>query len=333
MSTTIKDIAKVLGISHSTVSRALNSPEKVQEKTRELVLKAAQKMNYTPNAAARDMKKNSLHILGVVTLNMGRSAYGSEMIGVINQHARASGYQLIYIHVEDGFPSEGDYNILRERRISGLIFLSLDPVAIEFNLIFDEIRTVFVNCYCERPGYSFVQANNIQGLFDITHYIFQSGYNKTMFINLDSRYQASQERKSGYLQALKLNNREFESDKYMEVPVDFSFDFTTLDTDIQAAIDDGVDIILCGRDEIALEVYFTLARLGFSIPDDVAVVGFDNQSIISQRVYPKLTTVELPYQKMAEQGVQLLLNQNDQKPTEQIIINCEPVFRGSILNK
>ncbi|HGY7536529.1 TPA: substrate-binding domain-containing protein, partial [Escherichia coli] len=162
---------------------------------------------------------------------------------------------------------------------------------------------------------------------------FQCGYNKTMFINLDSRYQASQERKSGYLQALKLNNREFESDKYMEVPVDFSFDFTTLDTDIQAAIDDGVDIILCGRDEIALEVYFTLARLGFSIPDDVAVVGFDNQSIISQRVYPKLTTVELPYQKMAEQGVQLLLNQNDQKPTEQIIINCEPVFRGSILNK
>ncbi len=333
MSTTIKDIAKVLGISHSTVSRALNTPEKVQQKTRELVLKTARKMNYTPNAAARDMKKNSLPVLGVVTLNMGRSAYGSEMIGVINQQARDLGYQLIYIHVEDCFPTEEDYNILRERRISGLIFLSLDPDAIEYNHIFDEIRTVFVNCYCERPGYSSVQANNVQGLFDITHHILQQGYNKTMFINLDNRYQASRDRKSGYQQALKLNNREFEPNKYMEVPVDFSFDFTTFDKDIQAAIEDGVDIILCGRDEIALEVYFTLARLGLSIPDDIAVVGFDNQSIISQRIYPKLTTVELPYKKMAAQGVQLLLKQQYQKQTEQITINCEPVFRGSMINK
>ncbi|RQW62061.1 LacI family DNA-binding transcriptional regulator [Vibrio viridaestus] len=331
MSTTIKDIANALGISHSTVSRALNNSQRVQASTRELIFKTAHEMNYVPNAAARDMKKNSLPVLGVVTFNMGRSAYGSEMIGVINQQARKMGYQLIYIHVEDGFPSEDDYNILRERRVSGLIFVSLDPDAIEHNAIFDEIKTVFVNCYCERPGYSSVQANNIQGLFDITHYSLQHGYNKTMFINLESLYQASRDRKSGYQQALMLNNHDFEPDKYIEVPVDFSFDFNTLDSQIQAAIDDGVDVILCGRDEIALEVYFTLARLGLSIPDDIAVIGFDNQSIISQRVSPKLTTVELPYQKMARQGVQLLLRQQNQ--TEQITINCEPIFRGSMLKK
>ena len=333
MATTIKDIANALGISHSTVSRALSNPQKVQAKTRELVLRKAHEMNYVPNAAARDMKKNSLPILGVVTLNMGHSAYGSEMIGVINQQARSLEHQLIYIHVENGFPSEEEYNLLRERRISGLIYLSLDPDAIEHNSIFDEINTVFVNCYCERPGYSSVQANNVQGLFDITHYTLQHGYNKTMFINLDNRYQASRDRKSGYQQALKLNNRDFEPDKYMEVPVDFTFDFTSLDGAIREAIADGVDIILCGRDEIALEVYFTLARLGLSIPNDIAVVGFDNQSIISQRVSPKLTTVELPYQKMAKHGVQLLLRQQTPKQTEQIIINCEPIFRGSMLKK
>lgn len=331
MSTTIKDIANVLGISHSTVSRALNNSGKVQEKTRELILKTARHMNYVPNAAARDIKNNRLPILGVVTLNMGRSAYGSEMIGVINHRAREEGYQLIYIHVENGFPCEEDYNILRERRISGLIFVSLDPDPIKYNIIFDDIKTVFINCYCERPGYSSVQANNVQGLFDVTKHFLDNGYKMTMFINFDNRYEASRDRKIGYQKALNIHNNPFDENKYIEVPVDFSLDFTSLDGVIKKAIEDGVDIIICGRDEIALEIYFVLARLGLTIPDDIAVVGFDNQNIISERVYPKLTTVELPYRNMAEQGVKMLLR--DDKIPEQITINCEPIFRGSTLKK
>ena len=93
---TIKDIALALGISHSTVSRALNNSDRVQSKTREMILAKAKEMNYIPNAAARDMKKSQLPIIGVIALNMGRSSYGSEMLGSISQKKRLSAYFYSY---------------------------------------------------------------------------------------------------------------------------------------------------------------------------------------------------------------------------------------------
>ncbi|MGE2500302.1 substrate-binding domain-containing protein [Klebsiella michiganensis] len=95
------------------------------------------------------------------------------------------------------------------------------------------------------------------------------------------------------------------------------------------AIQRGVNVIFCGRDEIALEVYFSLQRLGFSIPQDVSVIGFDNQSIISQRVYPKLTTVELPYRNMVLKGYDLIVSE-DSHSICNVAISCDPIIRGSL---
>lgn len=328
---TIKDIALALGISHSTVSRALNNSDRVQSKTRDMILAKAKEMNYIPNAAARDMKKSQLPIIGVIALNMGRSSYGSEMLGSISQQAKKNGYQLIFIHIEDTSPSETDFNLLREKRVSGLLYISLDPCSIDHHPIFDEIKTVFVNCNCaDSNRYTAVRANNEKGLYDIASVVFkQPGFRRSMFINFDEHYSAAVERKQGYIKALNDNNITFFADDYITVPISYDFDFSTLDCDIQRAIECGVNVIFCGRDEIALEVYFTLHRLGFTIPDDVSVIGFDNQSIISQRVCPKLTTVELPYEKMAITGFNMIIY-DEQSPVENIIINCDSIMRDSL---
>jgi LacI family transcriptional regulator len=74
---------------------------------------------------------------------------------------------------------------------------------------------------------------------------------------------------------------------------------------------------------------FLLQRLGFSIPQDVSVIGFDNQSIISQRVYPKLTTVELPYRNMVLKGYDLIVSE-DSHSICNVAISCDPIIRGSL---
>lgn len=329
---TIKDIALALGISHSTVSRALNNSDRVQSKTREMILAKAKEMNYIPNAAARDMKKSQLPIIGVIALNMGRSSYGSEMLGSISQKAKKKGYQLIFIHIEDTSPSETDFNLLKEKRISGLLYISLDPCSIDYHPIFDEVKTVFVNCNCgDINRYTAVWANNEKGLYDIANIVFnQPSFKRSMFINFDEHYIAAEKRKQGYMKALNDNNITFFDTDYITVPIRYDFDFSTLDCDIHRAVERGVNVIFCGRDEIALEVYFTLHRLGFTIPDDVSVIGFDNQSIISQRVCPKLTTVELPYEKMALTGFDQVIS-DEKLPVKDIIINCDPIIRESLL--
>lgn len=327
---TIKDIALALGISHVTVSRALNNPEKVQAKTREKILAKAKELHYVPNAAARDMKKSRLPVIGVISLNMGRSSYGSEMLGSISEKAKETNYQLIFIHVEDSSPTELDLNFLREKRISGLIYLSLDPCEIEYQSIFDEVKTVFVNCHCARGNYSSVQADNEQGLYNIANLVFhRPWFTRSLFINFDESYHAAVKRKQGYIKALNDNHIAFSADDYFVVPVSYDYDFTVLDNDILGAIQRGVNVIFCGRDEIALEVYFSLQRLGFSIPQDVSVIGFDNQSIISQRVYPKLTTVELPYRNMVLKGYALIVSE-DSHTICNVAISCDPIIRGSL---
>lgn len=94
------------------------------------------------------------------------------MLGSISEKAKETNYQLIFIHVEDSSPTELDLNFLREKRISGLIYLSLDPCEIEYQSIFDEVKTVFVNCHCARGNYSSVQADNEQGLYNIANLVF-----------------------------------------------------------------------------------------------------------------------------------------------------------------
>lgn len=112
---TIKDIALALGISHSTVSRALNNSDRVQSKTREMILAKAKEMNYIPNAAARDMKNLNFLLLASSLLTWEEAATVAKCLVLLAKRPKKKGYQLIFIHIEDTSPSETDFNLLKEK--------------------------------------------------------------------------------------------------------------------------------------------------------------------------------------------------------------------------
>jgi LacI family transcriptional regulator len=331
MRVTIKDVAKKVGVTPATVSMVINNNPKISQKTREKVLEAIKEMNYHPNYIGRSLVKGKTNNIGVVA-SFFASLFALESVRGIEQVLRNTQYNLILYSTRGLEEKEADLlqRIYYERRADGLIIISLKA---EKNIIEEfkkeGIPIVFIEELVE--GAPTVKFNNIKGAYIATEYMIKKGRKNIALVVGDKGLNA-EERIKGYKEALNKYGMNYNEENVINV-LNYSFEEGEEILDIILEKENKIDGIFCGAGDItAIGIMDAAKNRGIKIPDDIAIIGYDD-IYISNLTSPSLTTVRQPIMQMGMRSFELLMELLDGKTnTDGKIISFEPelVIRDSV---
>jgi len=307
---TLKLIAKELGISPSTVSKALNNYPDVGENTRQKVQELAASRKFVPNSVAQSLRQQASKLIGFITPNAVHYFFSNVLYGMI-QTAQASGYSVIVLCSEDKIEFEKEQlEILMNKNVDG-IMLSLTDHTTTYDhinkvvdrkmplVLYDKISK-FVNC-------SKVTINDRKIAYDATRYLIERGCKRIAHIRGALNSITIIDRYLGYKKAIK------ESGLEADETIIYESREPTIEEGIRIADlfvreKKNIDGVLAFTDSLAIGVILRLNELGVKIPDEVSVIGFSN-SVQTLVVSPSLTTIDQHGFDMGKKAVETLLKE------------------------
>jgi LacI family transcriptional regulator len=307
---TIKDIAKALGLSTSTVSRALRGSYEISPETKKLVLEYAEKFNYRPNPIALSLKERKSRSIGVVVSEIANHFF-SQAIDGIESIAYNRGYHVIISQSHESYERElVNVKHLSSRSVDGLLIsLSTETTDIgHFKELHEKgLPLVFFDRVTEEIDTHKVIANNYQGAYDATDHLIKSGYKKIAHITSSAHLSITKERLAGYKAALAAH----------KIPLNESYiKYCNHGGKIVKEIEDAItslinlkqkpDAIFAASDRLTTSSLSTLKTLGLKIPNDVAFVGFTNYGLV-ELLNPPLSAVHQPAFEMGQVATELLI--------------------------
>jgi LacI family transcriptional regulator len=314
-SPTIGDVARLAGVSPTTVSFVLNdvSGRAISERTRTRVKASAHELRYRPNAAARLLRTNRSHTIGFITDEIASTPFAGDIIRGAQEAAREAGKILTIVNTGENLKiEESAVRMMLERRVEGVIYGAMYRRAVRPPTDAREAPTVLLNCFAEAGSWASVVPDEVSGGRTATEVLLGKGHERVGFINLPPGIPASAGRMEGYKQALDAHGRAFDSSlvRYGDGTADGGYRCATE----LMWVPDPPTAIFCGNDPMAMGAYEALKERGLRIPEDVAVVGFDNQELIAAHLRPPaLSTVTLPHYEMGQWAVDHLLEQAEHR--------------------
>lgn len=303
---TIKDIASRVGVSYATVSRALNDKYGVRPSTRERVLAASRRLGYQPNVLARGLVTRRTMTLGLIIPDI-TNPFFPEVARGVEEEARQRGYGVLLCNSEWHEERERQYvALLAERRVDGIIVapLSSAPELIDAR-IRSRIPVVYVSNRPHKTESGYVLIDNARGGYLAVRHLLDAGYAPVGFIGSAEGYETSKQRFAGYRRALARHRQ-----GYAERFVRFG-DMKQLSGHrlLREMIEAG-DLprsVFAENDLIALGCLQAARECGLKVPEDVAIVGFDDIPFAS---FPEiqLTTIRQPTYEMGRMAVEVLLD-------------------------
>ncbi|MFT4154401.1 LacI family DNA-binding transcriptional regulator [Parafilimonas sp.] len=334
---TIYDIAKQLNVSPATVSRALNDSPTISIATRKRINALAEKLGYRHNTFASSLRLQKTHTIGVILHELNSYFITSVLAGIekITTEAR---YNLIIVHSAENPDLEAaNARNLFHKRVDGVIAsLSFDTEDLSHFKQFQNknIPVVFFDRVFENSDGAKVIINNYQAGYDATAHLIQQGCKRIAHITSSLKRNVYAERMRGYKQALQDNHLKF-NEKLLIIDGFKEEDATRSATRILSMknLPDGIFIT---NDFCAAVVMQALKDAGIRIPQDIAMVGFNNDSI-GKVISPKLTTINYPGFEMGQVAARTLINHLkgtwDVNLTNTVIIKSELIVRESSLKK
>ncbi|MBX2838453.1 MAG: LacI family DNA-binding transcriptional regulator [Gammaproteobacteria bacterium] len=323
---TIYDVAKAAGVSPKTVSRVLNGDAPVGERTRKVVEEAITQLGYVPSSAARTMRSNRSGLIGLITGALSHQLEPAEPAGLPELYI-VQGIQQVLINsdktlmiADTGGESARVRELVRtfvQHRAEALIYVADYHRQVELDTQAASCPVVLVNCFDDAGTLSIVPDDE-QCQFELVSDLIQSGHKRIAYLTLNTNTMATRLRSAGYRRALKESGLPY--DPQLELVASGTDDDVLLDQAVKTAIamTNPPSVFCCGNDEMAMRVYGLLRTNGLRIPEDISVAGFDNYRAIAERLYPPLTTVELPYFAMGQSAantVLKLISGDSEKPT------------------
>ena len=332
-SPTIGDVARLADVSPTTVSFVLNDVvgSGISEATRTRVRASARKLRYRPNATARLLRTDRSHAIGFVTDEIASTPFAGDVIKGAQEAAWEAGKILMIVNTgENRKIEEAAVGMMLERRVEGIIHAAMYHRAVEPPADSREVPTVLLNCYSEDGSWPSVVPDEVLGGRTATEVLLRKGHRRVGFINLGLGIPAAAGRLEGYKQALDAQGLAFDSSlvRYGDGTADGGYRCATE----LIRISDPPTAIFCGNDPTAMGTYEAFKERGIRIPEDVAVVGFDNQELIAAHLRPALSTVALPHYEMGRWAVGHLIEQAEHgkaTPTRHAI-GCPYVERESV---
>jgi len=332
---TIKEIARRLGVSKSTVSRALRDSSEISETTKEKVIELAKMLNYSPNPIALSLLKNKTHTIGVIVPDINNPFF-STAIGGVEDVAYSRGYHVMIYQSHESYEREkANVRHIAERRADGLI-VSVASQSLHHRHFSDlqdgGIPIVFFDRSSNEVQTHKILVDDYAGAFAGTEHLIEQGCRKIAHVAGPMSLSISRNRYNGYRDALskhKLPQR----DEWV-VTAEYSQSEGTERAYQLMALRERPDAIFAASDRIAIGVHWALRQLGYRMPDDVALLGFSDLGV-SGLLDPPLSSVAQPSFEMGRQAAELLLELIEHKNTpvayETRVLKTKLAVRGSSL--
>ena len=323
----IKDVAKAAGVAVSTASYALNGSSKVSEKTKEKIIQAAKELNYTPNNAARNLKTRKTNLIGLFVNTMNGPFYDMLIKG-IQDVTELKEYEII-IFCDSGRKSGTSYNFLREGRVDGAIIISQNITDDQIiSLSKGNLPIVVLDRKLTSNNLCSVTVDNTKGSVEAVKHLIDLGKKTIGFISGPENNYDNKERYKGYVETLKNNSMEVNNDFILKGKFTEESGYEA----VKKYISQGKmlpDAFFSSNDEMALGAIKAFKEEGIKVPQDVAIVGFDDV-LISSYISPKLTTVRRPMYELGSFSAHMLMTMLEGKPmSSTLVLSTELIIRES----
>ena len=305
--TSLKDLAKELGVSIATVSRALRSSPEIGSEMQQKVKDLAKKLNYRPNPFAQSLRKEAPKVIGVVVPNLVTHYYSAVLDG-IEAEARKMGYSVISANTHEN--SEDEVNAIDNfinLHVEGII-ASLSQNTTDYSH-FEEISKmaiplVFLGRTCLTEKFSCVTANGDEATYQATLHLIETGSKRIAFIGGPNHLDMVRRRKHGYLEALREHRIPIDRDLVVCDQIDY--DWASGVTARLLEMENPPDAIVAFNDIVTFAAFTTIKQKGLNIPDDVALIGFTDDEH-AQYVTPRMSAIEDQSFVMGQEACKLLL--------------------------
>ena len=329
---TVKDIAKALNVSVSTVSRALHGNTEISEKTRNLVLQKAQEMDYMPNQLAYALSTNKSNRIGIIVPEINYHFFPA-VINAASDVFRKAGYQVLIANTNNEYELEVNNarNFLSEKVAGLLVSLASATSQLDHFAAFAKrnIPVVFFNRVPGELDVPKVSVNDYAAAVQMVTHLLEQGYTNIAHVQGPPNLLISKERLRGYKDALKQKGIAFNA----KLVVPYHTNKTLFKKRILGlfATRQKPDAVFCFNDPAALEIIMLAKELNMAIPQELGVAGFSDEPA-GAYIQPSLTTVHHPLEEMGKLSAKLLLQQIAGKtatPDENTVLDAAVVVRNS----
>jgi DNA-binding LacI/PurR family transcriptional regulator len=327
---TSKDVADLAGVSQATVSRVFAGETRVSERKKKLVMEAADKLNYQPNAHARSLTTRKTKIIGIVMRNI-RDPFYTAVLEIFHNRLTPLGYQLIFINSENEVIEEAEIKKMLEYNIAGVVITDavLSKAASE-KFKHNEIPVLLFNRYTKEGDHNSVFCDNYHAAKQIASYLLKLGHQSFGFISGPSNTSTTIDRLKGFTEVLDQNNIH----DLIIASGDYTYHGGFNATQELITRNMNLDCIFCVNDITALGAMDAIRTMGFKIPEDISVVGFDNIRMCGWTPY-FLSTWEQPLEDMVTRSVEILLERiaDYAKKPEKLRMIGQLIVRNSVKSK
>lgn len=328
---TIKDIAQRLHISTSTVSRALRNQPDVNPETKKAVMTLAEELDYQPNRVALSLLKKHTYTIGVLVPNL--DYFFATAIRGIDEMALEAGYTVMVCQSNESYGREM-VNIRRllESRVDGLI-ISVSSETKNFDhfrrLQEREVPMVFFDRDIAEIRSPKVVLDNFDGAVQATEHLIRQGRKRIAFLAGPENLSISNKRKEGYLATLKKHR--VKADRELIIHCDFNQAYAQVATEELLHLKKKTDAILAVSDRIAIGASLAIKERGLRMPQDIALVGFNNEPI-TKLLSPSISSVDQPAFEMGKTAARLfieLMHADSETPAPTVTLKPELIVRES----
>ncbi len=330
-SVTIKDIAKLLGISKSTVSRALSEHSDVNPETRKKILEVAQQMNYQPNTIALNLKQQRTNTIGVIIPETMNRFFSKATAG-IQRIANLAGYNIIICQSDESLLAEkNNLRSLIAARVDGiLISVSEETDSTDHfdSLLQKKIPVVFFDRIVQGLNTSNVITDNYEIALEGTEHLIEQGCKRIAWVSGPQHLYNSKNRLQGYIDALKKHNLPVQ-EEYI-ISSHFKGGNVEEYTHYLLNLPHPPDGIFAINDYAAIEMIHLIKKHGLQVPKDIAILGFNNERI-GRFIEPSLSTIDLSAYDLGAAAAEILIDQikHAEHPVQRKLIKSSLIVRES----
>ncbi|GGG08462.1 putative HTH-type transcriptional repressor ExuR [Paenibacillus albidus] len=329
MAPTIKDIAKLANVSHTTVSRALNNSPLIKEVTRKKIAEIASQVGYVPNYNAKSLVMQRSYTIGLFFTSIATgtsSSFFSDTIRGVNSVIDVE-YNLFIRGIDDYV----DYSSIHRKRFDGIILMSQSEADNKFiyHVVQQGIPIVVLNRQVEDRSIFNIVSNDREGACNAAEYLIKCRHREIAIIEGVEGFKSTQERRDGFIKAL-IDHKIPVRHEYMvrgnyDMPSGYEAMGRLLD------LKDRPTAVFCSNDDMAIGAMNCVFERGLQVPRDISIVGFDDSGV-SLFTTPSLTTVKRPIEQISEQGARKILNliSKPVKDDGPLFINTKLVIRKSV---
>lgn len=328
--TTISDVAKLAGVSKSTVSHVLNDTRFVESETKARVLRAIAQLNFRPSKIAQSLTTNKTHTIGIIVSDITNHYFG-ELIRSIEVVLETANYSLVVCNTDEQLERERHYlHLLTSQQVDAIIAAATSQHWDELSVTYlKNIPTVFLDRKFDELGESpFVGADNKGGAYLGTQHLIQRGYKNIGILAGFQRLSSMRERLQGYKDALT----------QYKIPIRdewIVFSELSISGGYQAAsqlltLPERPEALMISNNFLSLGTLMTIRELGLRVPQDVALVGFDDHPWAAVAC-PPLTVVRQPVGLLGKTAAEMALALLSGSPLDEskVILECELIVRES----